>query len=351
MDLFPGQWPVWGRKQDAGAGISSDREGQDKVAAEWHGQWHQVLREAEVEQPECYHEAGQCAIELQIGPRVLANHVWMTMAQEGICMTPRTITATQGPQPSAHKWASTSVPARCAWWFLEPGSISMTPSWGPTSVTTPICLLKWTTYKASTRAEVFDLGLNIYNPNYCPQSLLANKVSAGYCPSPGKAPVSPLPHHSLISSFSVALSYFSHVRFCEGQIEMCVWWGFLPSHIQVANFSAGFGVGAGETCAGKKTGPRWVLVASVHLPFSLPFSLWFLYAQKFQVVLTQWKYIFLGGGEGRGGWWEETPLGESQNTVPDILGIVRERISSGPSQGPNRETEAQAGQLSSEWLR
>lgn len=36
---------------------------------------------------------------------------------------------------------------------------------------------------------------------------------------------------------------------------------------------------------------------------------------------------------------------------PDILGIVRDCISSGPSQGPSEETEAQIGQWRSEWLR
>lgn len=48
---------------------------------------------------------------------------------------------------------------------------------------------------------------------------------------------------------------------------------------------------------------------------------------------------------------KKLPRERARTQSPDILGIVRERISSGPSQGPSRETEAQAGQLGSEWLR
>ena len=47
----------------------------------------------------------------------------------------------------------------------------------------------------------------------------------------------------------------------------------------------------------------------------------------------------------------EVPWGRARPQSPDILGIVRDWISPGPSQGLSEETEAQTGQWSCEWLR
>lgn len=47
---------------------------------------------------------------------------------------------------------------------------------------------------------------------------------------------------------------------------------------------------------------------------------------------------------------KEVPQKRAKPQSPNILGLVRKCISSGPSQGPSEETEAQIGQWSSEWL-
>ena len=46
------------------------------------------------------------------------------------------------------------------------------------------------TQGANQSGRVFGLGWQIYDPKYCPQGPVANRVpgSAGCCPSPGKAP-------------------------------------------------------------------------------------------------------------------------------------------------------------------
>lgn len=48
---------------------------------------------------------------------------------------------------------------------------------------------------------------------------------------------------------------------------------------------------------------------------------------------------------------KKLPWERARTQFSDILGVVRGRISPGPPQEPSRETEAQTGQLSSEWLR
>ena len=50
-----------------------------------------------------------------------------------------------------------------------------------------------------------------------------------------------------------------------------------------------------------------------------------------------------------GGTGKEVPWERARPQSPDILGIMRDWISPGPSQGPSEETEAQRGQWSSEW--
>ena len=70
----------------------------------------------------------------------------------------------------------------------------------------------------------------------------------------------------------------------------------------------------------------------------------------FQAVLTKQKLFFRGNGVRMvGGTGKEVPWERARPQSPDILGIMRDWISPGPSQGPSEETEAQRGQWSSEW--
>ena len=83
-----------------------------------------------------------------------------------------------------------------------------------------------------------------------------------------------------------------------------------------------------ETCAGRETVPKWLLVASAPVLFSVLISLWFLDTQKCQGVLTKQKYFLGRDGLGEDGVGEiagkELPWERAMPQSPDILGIMRD---------------------------
>lgn len=104
--------------------------------------------------------------------------------------------------------------------------------------------------------------------------------------------------------------------------------------------------GEEETCTGRETGPKWLLVASASFPFfsadqfvvSVPTEV----PGSFNKTKVNWGGCFLVGmveeGTRKADSWER-----ARPQPPDILVIMREWISPGPSQGPTKETEAQIG--------